>query len=39
MGEIDRQRISAVAKLQELRLVWHADAWRQGDRIGSAAGG
>lgn len=33
MGEIDRQRISAVAKLQELGLVWHADAWRKATEL------
>lgn len=27
MGEIDRQRISAVKKLQELGLAWHAATW------------
>jgi hypothetical protein len=29
MGEIDRQRILAVQKVQELGLVWHADGWRK----------
>jgi hypothetical protein len=29
MGEIDRQRILAVQKVQELGLAWHADGWRK----------
>jgi hypothetical protein len=29
MGEIDRQRISAVKKLHELGLAWHAGDWRK----------
>jgi predicted nuclease of predicted toxin-antitoxin system len=28
MGDIDRQRIRAVRKLQEMGLVWRADGWR-----------
>ena len=33
MGDIDRQRIQAVRKLQELGLVWHADAWRKATEL------
>jgi hypothetical protein len=29
MGEIDRQRISAVKKLHELGLAWHEGTWRK----------
>jgi hypothetical protein len=29
MGEIDRQRISAVKKLHEFGLAWHAGTWRK----------
>jgi len=29
MGDIDRQRIQAVRKLQELGLIWRADGWRK----------
>ena len=29
MGEIDRQRISAVEKLQELGLAWHGGTWQK----------
>ena len=48
MGEIDRQRVQAVQKLQKLGLVWHADVRRrttelevlpEGRRHARAAGG
>ena len=29
MGDIDRQRISAVKTLQQLGLSWHQDAWQK----------
>jgi hypothetical protein len=35
MGEIDGQRISAVRKLHELGLAWHAGAWRNSDEADS----
>jgi hypothetical protein len=39
MGEIDRERISAVAKLQETGIGLAPGRVAEGDRIGSAAGG
>jgi hypothetical protein len=33
MGEIDRQSVSAVQKLRELGLVWHAEAWRKATEL------
>jgi hypothetical protein len=29
MNDIDRQRVSAVKKLHELGLAWHAGAWQR----------
>jgi hypothetical protein len=29
MGEIDRQRVSAVKKLQELGMAWYGGAWQE----------